>query len=116
MSGTVIAKGPKVGRLFPLHIPIPNHVALTSFVANKSEVWHKHLGYPNHVVLSHFISSGLLRKSDQISSSCLSFDCSTCKLGKSKILPFPITGSHATNCFDIIHSDVWGISSVISHA
>ncbi|KAK9148876.1 hypothetical protein Scep_007633 [Stephania cephalantha] len=38
------------------------------------------------------------------------FDCSTCKLGKSKILPFPSYGSRANTCFEIIHSDVWGIS------
>jgi len=114
VSGTVIAKGPKVGRLFPLHIP--SHVAFSSSVANKSEVWHKRLGHPNSAILSHLFTSALLGQSDQISLSRSSFDCSTCKLGKSKILPFQISGSRATKCFEVIHSDVWGISPVISHA
>ena len=39
MSGTVIAKGPKVGRLFPLHFYIPSLMSLACIiVANKSEV------------------------------------------------------------------------------
>ena len=39
-----------------------------------------------------------------------------CKLGKSKILPFPSEGSRATHSFEIIHGDVWGINPIISHA
>ena len=42
-------------------------------------------------------------------------DCSTCNLGKSKILPFPMHDTMATKCIDIAHSDVWGITLVISH-
>ncbi|KAF2284582.1 hypothetical protein GH714_027303 [Hevea brasiliensis] len=38
VSGTVIAKGPKVGRLFPLHISIPSSISLAcSAIVNKSE-------------------------------------------------------------------------------
>jgi transposase InsO family protein len=50
------------------------------------------------------------------SSLDLSFDCTSCKLGKSKVLPFPRHASRASQCFDIIHSDVWGIAPVVSHA
>ena len=42
-------------------------------------------------------------------------DCSTCNLGKSKILPFHIHDTLGTKCIDIVHSDVWGITPVISH-
>ena len=56
----------------------------------------------------------MLGNKDQFSSP-LSFDCSTCKLGKSKSLSFPSHGSHAEHCFYLIHSDVWGISPIISH-
>jgi len=48
--------------------------------------------------------------------SSLSFDCAPCKLGKNKYLPFPLQGSCAFTCFAIIHSDVWGMSHVLSHA
>ncbi|KAF2285734.1 hypothetical protein GH714_007500 [Hevea brasiliensis] len=103
--GTVITKGPKVGRLFPLLFSTPN---VTSFacttIASKSEVWHKRLGHPNSTILSHLSNSGLLGNKDHFSN--VSFDCSTCKLGKSKTIPFPSSGSHAVKCFDMIHSDV----------
>lgn len=115
VSGMVIAKGPKVGRLFPLHLSIPSTVSLAcSTVINKSEVWHKRLGHPNSTILSCLLNSGLLGNKAHFSS--LSFDCATCKLGKSKILPFPLARNRADKCFDVIHSDVWGITPVISHA
>ena len=116
VSGKILVKGPKVGRLFPLHFSISNFVALACTIVNKqSEVWHKRLGHPNSVVLSHLVNFGFLGNKDQFSSH-LSIDCSTCKLGKSKSLSFPSHGSRAESCFDLIHSDVWGITPVISHA
>ena len=102
--------------MFPLHFSISNFVALACTIVNKqSEVWHKRLGHPNSVVLSHLVNSGFLGNKDQFSSH-LSIDCSTCKLGKSKSLSFPSHSSRAESCFDLIHSDVWGITLVISHA
>uniref|UniRef100_M1BMX3 GAG-pre-integrase domain-containing protein n=1 Tax=Solanum tuberosum TaxID=4113 RepID=M1BMX3_SOLTU len=103
VSGTIIAKGPKVGRLFPIHFSIPRVLALAS-TTTKNEVWHKRLGHPNSIVLSHLSNSGLLGNKNQFSVA--SFDCSTCKLGKSKTLPFPNFGSRAAKCFDVIHCDV----------
>ena len=112
----ILVKGPKVGRLFPLHFSISNFVVLACTIVNKqSGVWHKHLGHPSSVVLSHLVNSGFLGNKDQFSSH-LSVDCSTCKLGKSKSLSFPSHCSRAESCFDLIHSDVWGITLVISHA
>lgn len=83
-------------------------------VDNKSRVWHKRLRHPNFVILSHLINSGLLGNKDQFSPH-ISLDCSTCKLGKSKSLPFSSHVSRAKRSFDLIHSDVWGMSFVISH-
>ena len=50
-----------------------------------------------------------------ISSHDVPMDCSTYTLGKNKILPFPMHDTLASKCFDIVHSDVWGITPVISH-
>ena len=55
------------------------------------------------------LSSDLLGNKEQVSKN-LSFDCSVCKLDKSKTLSFSSHGSRAEKCFDIVHSDVWGIS------
>ena len=119
MSRKIILKGPKVGRLFPLHLssfticptfPLLSLVCIDDRQINK--MLHNCLGHPNSHVLNTLLKSGSLGNK-KIS---IPFDCITCKLSKSKVLPFPNNASHATHCFDIIHSDVWGISPIVSHA
>ena len=75
-------------------------------------VWHRRLGHPNTQILSHVLNSDLPGNKDRYS---LSLECDSCKLGKSKTLPFPLHASRASHCFDLIHSDVWGPSPVSSH-
>ena len=92
----MIAKGPKVGRLFPLHVSpstfIPSF-ALLSFACNVvgsgNKMWHRRLGHPNSNVLYTLFNFGLLGNK---SPSCIdiSFDRTSCKLGKSKVLIFLI--------------------------
>jgi len=58
VSGTIIAKGPKVGRLFPIHFSIPHVLSFAcTSTASKTEVWHKRLGHANSIVLSHLSNS-----------------------------------------------------------
>ena len=117
MSRQEIAKGPKVGCLFLLQsfsIPSSIFVGCSASTNNNSQFWHKKLGHPNSVILTHHIKHGYLSNTNEFSS--LSFDFATCKLGKSKSLPFPLQGSRASTYFEIIHSDVWGMSHVLSHA
>ena len=59
---------------------------------------------------------GHLGNKDQFSSLSLCFNCATYKLGKNKTLHFLMHNSCATKCFEIIHSNVWGVNLVISHA
>ena len=117
VSGKIIAKGPKVGRLFLLHFSIPSCFSFAcTTVQNQSAIWHRRLGHPNSIVLSQLLNSGLLGNKSSFSSHDALIDCSTCKLSKSKTLPFPSHGSRATKSFDIIHSDVWGPAPILSHA
>lgn len=112
-SGKVIARGPKVGRLFLLQL-IPRTLSLASIIIeNKVDVWHKRLGHPNNVILSHLMKHGFLGNKNQRSYNSLSLDCSACKLGKSKVLPFPTYSTRANTCFEIIHSDIWGVTPII---
>ncbi|XP_050877608.1 uncharacterized protein LOC127081390 [Lathyrus oleraceus] len=75
--------------------------------------WHRKSGHPNSVVLSHLFKTGLLG----IKHVCTaSISCSVCKLAKSKTLPFPSGAHRASTCFEMIHSDVWGMSPAASHA
>ena len=78
-------------------------------------MWHRCLSHPNSNVLRTLFDFGLLGNKAR-SSLDLSFDCTLCKLSKSKVLPFPHSISRASQCFDIIHSDVWGIAPIVSHA
>ena len=114
-----IAKGPKVGRLFPLFLPIlalSPVSSLKSFACNNvpdlSMVSHHRLGHLNTQILSYVWNFGFLGHREH---SSLSFECDSCKLGKSKTLLFPLHASRASHCFDLIHSDVWVPSPVSSH-
>ncbi|KAG6529275.1 hypothetical protein ZIOFF_011472 [Zingiber officinale] len=111
VSGQVIAKGHKVGRLFPLQFSVPRNLSFSSIVtANKADIWHKRLGHPNNVILSNLMKNGFLGDNIQSFKHLLPLACTTCKLGKSKVLPFSTHGGRAKTCFEIIHSDVWGIT------
>nr|CAN66507.1 hypothetical protein VITISV_034008 [Vitis vinifera] len=112
VTGEPIAKGPKVGCLFLLFLPVPDFSPLSSIksfacnnVSDLSMVWHRRLGHPNTQILSHVLNSDLPCNKDRYS---LSLECDSCKLGKSKTLPFPLHASRASHCFDLIHCDVWG--------
>ncbi|KAI4299965.1 hypothetical protein L6164_033386 [Bauhinia variegata] len=87
LATLVIARGPKVGKLFPMQFTIPITLSFSSIIVTNKSFKHR-----------------------------LPLVCSTCKLGKSKILHFPTYGGRANTCFTIIHSDVWGITPVISDA
>jgi len=64
--------------------------------------------------LSRLFKTGLLGNKQVICIASVS--CPVCKLSKSKTLPFPSGAHRASNCFEIIHSDVWGMSLIVSHA
>lgn len=75
------------------------------------------MGHPNSNVLQYLLNSSLLgNNKNSASISSISLDYASCKLAKSKVLPFPSHGSHASHIFDIIHSAVWEIAPIVSHA
>nr|KYP40130.1 Retrovirus-related Pol polyprotein from transposon TNT 1-94 [Cajanus cajan] len=119
-SGMIIAKGLQVRRLFPIHFSLSPSLSLPlvscNFVIVDYQVWHRRLGHPNSNVLHDMLKYGFLGNKHTPSLNDIHFHCIPCKLGKSKILPFPTHQSHVTQPFDIIHSDVWGVAPVTSHA
>jgi hypothetical protein len=116
-SGRMIARGPKVGRLFPLQFPLSSVPFIT---CNSSKIdyraWNKRLGHPNSNVLHALLKSGLLGNNEKPSLGMVQFDCHSYKLGKSKVLSFLVHTSHVITPFHLIHSDVWGMAPVTSHA
>ena len=108
--GKMIAKGPKVGRLFPLLLsssPMLNYVAYA--IQSDNQVLHRRLGHPNSHVLRVLLKSRSLGNKNSSSSKIDIVDCASCKLGKSKTLPFPLHTTHTTKPFELVHIDVWGI-------
>ena len=59
---------------------------------------------------------GLLMNKSYVSLNKSSLKCASCKMGKSKELAFPTYSAITTECFDLIHSDVWGIAPSVSHS
>ncbi|KAH7664593.1 Zinc finger CCHC-type protein [Dioscorea alata] len=63
-SGRMIARGPKVGRLFPIQFPLPSCLSLPFVTCNSAHIdfqaWHKRLRHPNNIVLSYLLKTGLL--------------------------------------------------------
>lgn len=113
-SGKVIARGPKMGRLFPIEFPIPKVLSFAcSSEPNKFMDRHRKLGHPKFTILSHLLKNKLLNNKISISNSY--FDCFVCKLVKIKTLPFPSNVHHAHRYFDLIYSVIWGnITNLIS--
>ena len=88
----MITKGPKVERLFPLYFSQPQCSFLPFVSCNLAivnfQIWHKRLDHLNFYVLHDLLKSSVLGNKIFSSLSVIQFDCNSCKLGKSKILPF----------------------------
>ena len=83
VSGQMIVKGPKVGRLFPLHASGSTFIPcfpLLSFACNVvgsgNKMWHRRLGHPYSNVLRTLFNFELLGNK-ACSSIDLSFDCTS---------------------------------------
>ena len=77
-----------------------------------SGMWHRRLGHPNMRILHKVISTyGLPTLSVN-----KSFSCDACLTSKSHHLPYSKSIHQTHKALEIVHSDLWGPSPVISHA
>ena len=77
-----------------------------------SDVWHHRLGHPNMRILQKIISTyGLPTLSVN-----KSFSCDACLTSKSHHLLYSKSIHQTHKALEIVHSDLWGPSPVISHA
>ena len=75
--------------------------------ANKAisqELWHRRLGHPSSQALSKVFSDILIN----ISSKYKDRACDVCLRAKQSRIPFPVSESKVSQCFDLIHCDIWG--------
>ncbi|RDX73261.1 hypothetical protein CR513_47159, partial [Mucuna pruriens] len=114
-SRKIIVKEPKVEHLFPIHFLLSSSLSLPLVSCNYVIVDYQHVGYPNSNILHDMLKYGFLGNKHTSSLNVVHFDCISCKLEKSKILLFPTHNLNVTQPFDIIHSNVWRVSPIISH-
>ncbi|RVW33428.1 Retrovirus-related Pol polyprotein from transposon RE1 [Vitis vinifera] len=82
------------------------------FIANIKDqnLWHKRLG---HLALS--IVNQILDSCNIVRTQKIGFNfCSSCQLAKSHRLPFSLSPSIAEKPFELIHTDLWGLSPIRS--
>ena len=102
--------------MFPvdnLRLPLVTPVSVAATIAVSSipslTLWHARLCRASSSRVQHLASRGLLG-----SLFIENFDCVSCKLRKQPILPFNTSESMSTDIFDLIHYDIWGLSSISS--
>ena len=115
-TGQELRTGSRVGRMFPVdnfRLPLVAPVSVAAAAAVSSipslALWHARLGHASSSQVQQLASRGLIG-----SVSTENFDCVSCQLGKQPTLPFNTSESISTTIFDLIHSDVWGPSSISS--
>lgn len=66
--------------------------------------WHQRLGHVPFLSMKHidFLSSKLNM------SSYKTINCDVCHLARQTRKPFPLSNSHSSTSFELIHCDVWG--------
>ena len=114
--GQELGIGPRIGRMFPvdnlrLSLVAPISVAIAAAVSSVPSfaLWHARLGHASSFRVQQLASRGLLGL-----VSIENFDCVSCQLGKQPVLPFNANESITTDIFYLIHSDVWGPSSIFN--
>ena len=94
-------------------LPLVAHVSVVVVTTVSSipslALWHARFGHTSSSRVQQLASRCLLG-----TMSTENFDCVSCQLGKQPALPFHSSESISTDIFDLIHSDVWGPSSVSS--
>ncbi|KAL0309706.1 UNVERIFIED_CONTAM: Retrovirus-related Pol polyprotein from transposon TNT 1-94 [Sesamum radiatum] len=64
-------------------------------------VWHNRLGHASVEAIKHIQEVDCTEFSSNI-------PCDTCHKAKQSRIPFPVSSSHATAIFDLVHMDLWG--------
>ncbi|PHT71008.1 hypothetical protein T459_26112 [Capsicum annuum] len=118
--GMIMATGRRFGRIFLLesvhrHL---HHCFLSISAADVTRsnklltLWHNRMGHPHSSRLHHMLKSCLPVAHHIHSNLLLAY--TNCAGSKSHKLPFPSSSSTYKDPFDLVHSDVWGLSPILS--
>ena len=87
-----------------LHLPLSQFPAVS--LSATSELWHHRLGHPLDARLRTLANTGALGKVTFSPSN----NCESCHLAKQTATSFTTSNHASSECFDLIHSDIWGLS------
>jgi hypothetical protein len=109
----VITRYNSPGLLYTIHLPSIRHPQASTYytltVAASTSLWHRCLSHPFPNALLKLSTSSVIicNKPQDVSI------CHACQLGLYTRLLFHRLSSHTTQCFDLIHCDMW-TSPVVS--
>jgi len=85
-----------------------NNTTLICRNVNKNNIWHVRLGHLSNQRLA------VMKQQHPCIQYNMNDCCDVCHKSKQKRLPFPESFSHASNVFDLIHTDIWRPCSTAS--
>jgi hypothetical protein len=95
--------------LYALHIPSSSHQVFHAAVSSP-DTWHLKLVHCSPSIIS------ALYRNKSITTSSLQFNpCIDCNKTKAHKLPFTLSQNHATQPLQVVHTDLWGPASELSH-
>ena len=111
-TGTILLHGNTRDGLYPFPSAKQLSKSLQSFLCHRVplEVWHYRLGHPSYCTVQQIRSKHNL----PVSTNKAPASCIVCQQGKSHRLPFSSSESKSTFPLELIFSDVWGPSPVLS--
>jgi hypothetical protein len=106
---SILHQGPLKHGLYQLLPSLTNSTSPTALLGEKTSAdqWHKRLGHPALRIVKHVLSKFSLPVSSNKSAA-------SCQQAKAHQLPFPTSSSICTRPLELLFSDVWGPSPVVS--
>ncbi|XP_074305867.1 uncharacterized protein LOC141641088 [Silene latifolia] len=106
-SNTTITVGKRTRDLYTLRISVTSKACNTTSLNTSNVVQQINVAL-FHSILGHSSAEKLKHVNPIMMQRVNKMFCETCVLVKHHSLPFHISLSHATKCFDLVHMDLWG--------
>jgi hypothetical protein len=111
ISGKILHQGPSRYGLYHWFSPTTAPPSILSSSRTTFVDWHAHLGHPADRIVHHVLSKFQL----PFTSNKKQAICPACQQGKSHQLPFSLSENKSSAPLELIFSDVWGPSPILSN-
>ncbi|GKF39743.1 cysteine-rich receptor-like protein kinase 8, partial [Tanacetum coccineum] len=86
--------------IYPDQPTFTSPTVLSTSTKDSTILWHSRLGHPSISTLKQI-------KSLSISCNSVINECTVCPLAKNHASSFPLSASHASCPFELVHVDIW---------